>query len=239
VEEEQRRLRKSIYYPIGISLVLWCVKFFEWALESDFGSFGILPRSLEGTKGILLSGFIHGDYLHLVSNTIPLTLLGAIIIYFYAQNGFRIILMLYLFTGCLVWLFARPAYHIGASGLVYGMLSFLLFSGIFRRERQSMAISLIILILYGGSMFSGVLPGDPRISWESHLIGFGIGVFLAVIYRKSAVYSGREELKDHNESIDLAVDVDVNYSSTIPDRQPITFRYDYTEKNPHENNKAN
>ena len=225
------QLRRSVYYPIGLVLLLWLVKGLEWSLMMDFGSFGILPRTLDGAKGILLSGFIHGDFFHLISNTIPLVLLGGTIIYFYHNKSLRIILLLYLLTGGLVWLFARSAYHIGASGLVYGMLSFLLFGGFIRRDRQTLAISFTVLILYGGSMFGGLVPGDPRISWESHLIGFLVGVFGAIYYRNlpllfSLTKSETEYLPDTEESSNTS------YSTTIDnDEQSITFRYYYKEKN--------
>lgn len=229
MERDQRRLRRSIYYPIGLCLFLWFVKALEWMLAMDFGSLGILPRTLEGASGILLSGFIHGDVFHLMSNTIPLVLLGGAIIYFYDQLGFRIILLLYLATGVMVWVLARPAYHIGASGLVYGMLSFLLFSGLIRRDRQTLAISFTVLILYGGSMFSGLLPGDPRISWESHLIGFGVGLICAIYYRNASLIAVEKEDLDEQGQDNASVE---NYTTTFDDEdEPITFQYYYKEKN--------
>ena len=231
MDKEKARLRKSIYYPIGVSLLLWFIKTLEWVLAIDLGSFGILPRTLQGAGGILLSGFIHGGVFHLMSNTIPLVLLGGAIIYFYDQSGFRIILYLYLLTGCMVWLFARPAYHIGASGLVYGMLSFLLFSGLIRRDRQTLAISFAVLILYGGSIFSGLAPGDSRISWESHLIGFGLGILSAIYYRKTPLISIEKEPVTTNE-FDQNTNRHEAYTSTIDnDKQPFTFLYHYKEKN--------
>lgn len=229
MENEKARLRKSIYYPIGISILLWLIKALEWSLAMDFGSLGILPRTLQGTSGILLSGFIHGDVFHLMSNTIPLVLLAGTIIYFYDQKGFRIILFLYLLTGSMVWLFARPAYHIGASGLVYGMLSFLLFTGLIRRDRQTLAISFTVLILYGGSMFSGLVPGDPRISWESHLIGFGLGVLSAIYYRKTPLSIDKKNVDE--EDVIPSTSINDFYSSTSDNDKPsITFRYYYKEK---------
>ncbi len=228
MEEEKQRLRKSIYYPIGVSLFLWFIKALEWGLDLDLGLLGILPRTLQGTSGILLGGFIHGDIYHLMSNTIPLVLLGGAIIYFYDQKGFRIILLLYLLTGGMVWLLARPAYHIGASGLVYGMLSFLFFSGLIRRDRQTLAISFAVLVLYGGSMFTGLVPGDPRISWESHLIGFGIGMLSALYYRRTPLTTAQIV----EDEPDQSTTTDGFYSSSgDSDNQPLTYRYHYKEKN--------
>ena len=230
MESEKERLKKSVYYPIGMVMLLWLVKGSEWIFAQDFGAMGILPRTLKGTKGILLSGFVHGDVLHLMSNTIPLVLLGGTIIYFYYRKSFQIILVLYLLTSSLVWLFARPAYHIGASGLVYGMLSFLLFSGLIRRDRQTLAISLAVLILYGGSIFSGLVPGDFRISWESHLMGFVVGILSAVFYRKFPLPFTKVD-NQLDEIIPKEKALDELYSSTSAnDRQAVTFRYHYKEK---------
>lgn len=232
MESDQRRLRRSIYYPIGLCLFLWFIKAVEWMLAIDFGSLGILPRTLEGVSGILFSGFIHGDVFHLMSNTIPLVLLGGAIIYFYDRKGFRIILFLYLVTGLAVWVFARPAYHVGASGLVYGMLSFLLFRGLIRRDRQALAISFTVFILYGGSMFSGLMPEDSRISWESHLIGFVLGFFCAIFYRKGSLIA---VVKDDPDELDQTSALEENHSTTVDgNNEPITFRYSYKEKNSHD-----
>lgn len=230
MEKEQVRLKKSIYYPIGVCLVLWFVKAFEWLLDIDLGSLGILPRTLKGTGGILFGGFIHGDVFHLMSNTIPLVLLGGAIVYFFHQKSFHIITFLYLLTGFFVWIFARPAYHIGASGLVYGMLSFLFFSGLLRRDRQTLAISFAVFVLYGGSMFSGLVPGDPRISWESHLIGFILGLLTAIYLRKTPITSDdKSNLELHSEILNETENK--AYSTTIDNvNQPIVFQYYYKQK---------
>ncbi len=228
MESDKKRLRKSIYYPIGVSLFLWFIKALEWSLSEDFGSLGILPRTLEGAGGILFSGFVHGDVFHLMSNTIPLVLLGGAIIYFYDHKGYQIILLLYLLTGCLVWVFARPAYHIGASGLVYGMLSFLFFSGLIRRDRQTLAISFAVLVLYGGSMFGGLIPGDTSISWESHLIGFVLGLVCAIYFRKSSLATIDQTDPVLNEQTTTLGENDSTFADS--EKEPITFKYHYKEK---------
>jgi membrane associated rhomboid family serine protease len=230
MEKELQRLKKSIYYPIGMCLVLWFVKAFEWLMDVDLGAFGILPRTWKGTSGILFGGFLHGDVLHLMSNTIPLVLLGGAIVYFYHQKSFQIIAFLYLLTGLLVWIFARPAYHIGASGLVYGMLSFLFFGGLLRRDRQTLAISFAVLVLYGGSMFSGLVPGDPGVSWESHLIGFILGMLTAIYLRKVPVTSYDYPALDV-PVVQADESSEPSYSSTIDKGgQPIVFQYHYKQK---------
>jgi membrane associated rhomboid family serine protease len=123
----------------------------------------------------------HGDVYHLVSNTIPMLFLGAALFFFYPRIAGIVFFRAYFWTNILVWLFARPYNHIGASGIVYGLAFFLIFFGFFRRDIRSILISLITLILYG-SVFYGVLPGDPRISWESHLGGALVGVYSAITF---------------------------------------------------------
>jgi len=231
MESEKERLRKSVYYPIGMVTLLWLVKGLEWIFAQDFGVLGILPRTLTGTKGIILSGFVHGDVLHLMSNTIPLILLGGAIFYFYYRKSLQIILILYLLTGSLVWLFARSAYHIGASGLVYGMLSFLLLGGVIRKDRQTLAISLAVLVLYGGSMFSGIIPGDPRISWESHLMGFIVGALSAIFYRNSPLSTAVSDNLSKEQAPDENTLDEFCSTSATKDQQTVTFRYHYKENN--------
>jgi len=227
--EEKRRLRRSVYYPIALSLFLWLIKAIELLFSLDFTDFGILPRTLTGSKGILFSGFIHGDILHLMSNTVPLVLLGATILYFYDKLGPRILLGLYLSTGLVVWVFARPAYHIGASGLVYGMLSFLFVGGFIRRDRQSLAISLVILVLYGGSMFSGLFPAHPHVSWESHLIGFILGVIAAIYFRKISMKTENDKLQlEHEPQKDMMNNMD--YTIQEPKNSDTLFVYHYKQK---------
>jgi len=132
--------------------------------------------------GILTSPFIHANFNHLINNTVPFFFLLSAIFYFYQKVAWRVLFISYLFTGSLVWLMARASYHIGASGLVYSFASFLFFSGIVRRNINLLAISMLVIFLYG-SMVWGIFPYKPDMSWESHLIGMTTGALLSVIYR--------------------------------------------------------
>ena len=166
--------------PFRFVFLLWGVFFFQYLFYPlDLTGFGIVPRTVFGLIGILTAPLLHGDFVHLLSNTIPLLFLGSILFFFYASIGRLVFFRAYIWTNLLVWLFARPANHIGASGLVYGLAFFLIFYGLFRRDFISLAISVIIMILYGG-VFYGVLPTDPRISWESHLAGGLVGITTAI-----------------------------------------------------------
>lgn len=169
-------------------LLLWAVKIIETTYQIDLGYMGIKPLTLEGTVGIITGPLIHGDLFHLISNSFPLLILGVTFFYFYNKIAFPVFGLIYLMTGFWVWLTAREGYyHIGASGLVYGLLMFLLVSGFIRRDRATLAISFIILFLYGGTLFMGLVPGETHISWESHLMGAVAGALCAFYFRKSPI----------------------------------------------------
>jgi membrane associated rhomboid family serine protease len=178
------------------------------ALELDLRRLGILPRDLYGIFGIITAPFVHASFSHLISNTIPLIVLGWSIFFFYAKVSSRVFLVVYLITGFLVWLLAREVYHIGASGLVYALVSFLFFSGIFRKDNKSIAIALLVTFLYGGVVW-GVMPGQKGISWESHLFGAVAGLISAFAFRK---IDPPKKYEWENEEDDFNVDeLEVSY----------------------------
>ncbi len=167
--------------PFRLVFLMWAAFYLEILLGFPLSLFGILPRTFQGLIGILTAPLIHGDVLHLISNTIPMLFLGAVLFFFYGQIGGQVFFRAYFWTNILVWLFARPANHIGASGVVYAIAFFLIFFGFFRRDFMSIFISLVVIILYGG-VFYGVLPTDPRVSWESHFAGALVGVGSAITF---------------------------------------------------------
>jgi len=172
-----------IFIPLTFPLIMWIVYLITLALNLDLSRMGILPRDMIGIIGIISGPIVHANFSHLLSNTIPLLILGWTILFFYSKVSYKSFLVIYVLTGLFVWLFARQVYHIGASGIVYGFVSFLFFSGIFRRDNKSIAIALIVTFLYGGIVW-GVLPGQKGISWESHLFGGIAGIITAFIFRK-------------------------------------------------------
>lgn len=190
--QEARKLRNSIFFIFTFTLMLWLVKALELAVHIDFGFLGILPRTLSGTMGIVTAPLVHGDVLHLLSNTFPLLLLGISVFYFYDRIALEVFVWIYFMSGFWVWMAARDAYHIGASGIVYGLVSFLFFSGLFRRDVRSLSISLIVIFLYGG-MVQGLFPINERISWESHLLGALAGAFCAFFYRDTKIIYSQTE----------------------------------------------
>jgi membrane associated rhomboid family serine protease len=162
---------------------MWAVFYVEVTLDINLSYFGIIPRTFIGLIGIFTAPLIHGDIFHLISNTVPMLFLGSVLFFFYGRIGGQIFFRAYFWTNILVWLFARPANHIGASGVVYALAFFLIFFGLFRRDFISIFISVIVLLLYGG-IFYGVLPTDPRLSWESHFAGAFVGIASAITYGK-------------------------------------------------------
>ena len=176
-------LKNSIKLPLLLLASFWIIKLIEIGTGNNFGDYGIYPRTIEGLKGILFSPFLHGSFLHLISNTFPFFILGTTLIFFYPKIYVKVFIAIFLLTGFGVWLIARPAFHIGASGVIYGFAGFLIFSGIFKREFKSILISIAIVIFYGGLVW-GIFPGILGISWESHLVGALVGVLCAYIFRK-------------------------------------------------------
>jgi membrane associated rhomboid family serine protease len=180
----RRKLFLAIIIPGILVALMWLVKIFEVLFDINLTGYGIYPLMARGLPGIFLSPFIHAGFGHLFNNTLPLFLLGTALFYFYPEVAFRVLGWTYILTGLMVWLAGREAWHIGASGLVYGLASFLFFSGILRKHFRLIALSLLIVFLYG-SMVWGLFPGVYKnVSWESHMLGFFSGVLLAIRFRK-------------------------------------------------------
>ncbi|MEI8226383.1 MAG: rhomboid family intramembrane serine protease [Bacteroidota bacterium] len=193
----RKKLLLSIIIPGILIFLMWLVKIIEILFEIDFSGFGIYPLTARGLPGIIFSPFIHADINHLFNNSLPLFFLSVALFYFYSEVAMKVFTWTFFLTGLLVWIAGREAWHIGASGLVYGLASFLFFSGIIRRYFRLIALSLLIVFLYG-SMVWGIFPGIYKnVSWESHMLGFFSGVVLAVWYRKEGpqkpVYEWMEE----------------------------------------------
>ena len=183
---EKHKLFYSLFFPTVFLLVIWTVSLAEYMLGVRFVEYGLYPRSWEGLVGILTSPLIHADFNHLFANSVPLFVLGASLFYFYRSIALRVFILIWLFSNIWVWGMGREAYHIGASGLVYGLASFLFVSGLIRKEPRLMAISMFVAFLYG-SLIWGVFPElfpEKNISWEGHLMGMLAGVIFAIYFRK-------------------------------------------------------
>jgi membrane associated rhomboid family serine protease len=157
---------------------IWCV-FFVCLVWPRLESYGIVPRTLRGLIGIPLAPFLHASLAHLVSNTIPLAVL-LLLLAGSRANSWTIVVAIVLWTGVLLWLFGRPANHIGASGLIYGLAGFLVVSGVYERRLVPMIMAIVVVILYGGTLLFGIVPSwGSQVSWEGHLLGAVAGGSLA------------------------------------------------------------
>ena len=208
----------SIFYPTLFVLLLWGIKIFEIVTRTDLSGYGLYPRTLVGMQGILTAPLLHAGFpegneitfavfRHLFSNTLPLLILGTIIFFFYRPIAFQIFFWIYFMTGVWVWAAARPAYHIGASGIIYGFITFLFFSGVFRKDSRLLALSLFVVFLYGSTIW-GILPLQSGTSWESHLLGALAGLITAYHFRKEGPPPRTYDLgsDDENEQVDVSGD---------------------------------
>ena len=178
----RKHFTRAIFFPLFFVGILWVVHLYKITFLQGYGSMGIYPRTQFGLMGILTSPLAHGDFQHLISNSVPLLVTLFMLFFFYRRIAVLAFILIYLFTGVSVWLFARQVFHIGASGLVYGLIAFIFWIGVFRRNIKSIILSLIIVILYSGYIM-GVLPNQDGISWESHLAGGIVGIFVAYTLR--------------------------------------------------------
>jgi len=172
------------FIPFAFLLLIWSIHLLGLSLHIELAEWGVYPRSLNGLKGIIFSPLIHDsrNFDHIVNNSISFALLGGGLFYFYRPLALKVFIFSYLISGFWVWVAGREAYHIGASGMVYGIAAFLFLSGIIRRATRLMAVSLLVVFLYG-SMIWGIFPFIPDISWESHLSGLIAGIILSFLYR--------------------------------------------------------
>lgn len=180
---EKKRFRLALFTSAIILLIMWIVHLANLSLSYEFHNLGIFPRKGEGLIGILASPLIHGDWQHLIANSMSFIVLVTGVFFFYPKIAYKVFFISWLSVGLIVWVIARPSYHIGASGVIYAMAAFLFLSGVIRKNFRLMAISLIIVFLYG-SMVWGIFPQEDNVSWESHFAGVVSGFALAYVYRR-------------------------------------------------------
>lgn len=188
-ERSSNSFLESLIFPLIFVAVMWLIAIVERLFGLEWYWMGVLPRTFEGLKGIFLMPLIHGGFGHLISNSVPFLVAGSLMMYFYKNVAFQAFAWMYVLTGAMVWGFARNfedgsiIYHIGASGVVYAMVAFIFFSGVFVRNRVSIVLSLVMIFMYSG-MIQGILPNQEGISWEGHLFGGMVGTGVAFLLRK-------------------------------------------------------
>jgi membrane associated rhomboid family serine protease len=177
-------------WPLYFVVTIWLVYTLEIIFPDNFSHYGILPRTISGLKGIFFSPFLHGDIHHLFNNSIPLFFLIAALRFFYRNQSLQVLFLGIVLSGLGTWLIGRESYHIGASGLIYVLVSFIFFKGIKSKYYRLVALSLAIVIVYGGMIwyvFPSPNVSEQNISWEGHLSGFVVGYLLA-FYTKTDEY---------------------------------------------------
>lgn len=201
--DDIRQLKSTAWLPIVLGMVLIAIHLLQVNLDHNWYRWGIFPKEFFGLRGIVVAPFIHGSWSHLLSNIFPLMISGWMILVFYPKIAGKVLFFSYLLTGFLVWLIARPVFHIGASGVVYAWVAFILWTGIFKKNRRSIALAGIILALFGGMWATDIAPKDG-VSWESHVLGAMSGVFFAYFYKEVV------ELDEQDEKIVFS-DTDKEY----------------------------
>jgi len=185
LERRLRRDRANFRLALGLALAFVALIVglqFLAALGDGPVELGVRPRTAIGLLGILFAPLLHADFAHVFSNAVPLVVIGTALLYLYPQSARAVLPAVYFGPGAAVWLAGRDSMHLGASGLVYGMFAYVLAAGLLRRDRRALAAALMVVLLYG-TLVWGVLPIQPRMSWETHLAAAVIGLALAFALR--------------------------------------------------------
>jgi len=197
-EMEKRIFFHSLIFPSVLVFIFWIVEIIEQTTGLSFVRLGVYPLHLKGLPGILFSPFIHSDFKHLISNSVPFFILMFTLIYFYRRISYRIFFQLFFLSGICVWFSGREAWHIGASGVVYAMAAFHFVSGIIRNDTRLLTLSVTVVFLYGGMVW-GMFPINPDVSWEGHLWGAISGIALAWRYRKYIIRRDKFDWEEEEE----------------------------------------
>ncbi len=182
-QRARANFRLAVKLALGFVALIWFIQLLNWALDLGVEDFGVRPRELAGLPGILFAPLMHSGFAHLIANSLPLLIVGTAMLYLYPSAALLVLPAVYLGPGVAVWVFARGGVHVGASGLIYGLVSYIFVAGMIRRDRRAIAASLLVSFLYGASVW-GVLPIEPGVSWETHLAAAVLGLALALALRR-------------------------------------------------------
>jgi membrane associated rhomboid family serine protease len=181
-EQARDSFRLAVKIALGFVALIWFIQLLNYGLDLDLERFGVRPRVMAGLLGILLAPMLHSGFGHLIANSPPLLVLGTVMLHLYPRSAVSVLPAVYLGPGIAVWLFGRASVHVGASGLVYGLVSYIFVAGLIRRDRRAIAACLLVCFMYG-SLVWGVLPLERAVSWETHLAAALIGVLMAIMLR--------------------------------------------------------
>lgn len=182
--KQNKRLSQSILYSVFAITILWCIKSAEILFAWNLSFMGLVPLDGAGVLGILTAPLVHGSLEHIFNNTFAILILASFLYYGYPKSWWKVLSLVWVLSGIGVWLFARQATHIGASGITHGLFFFLFVASIFRRDKSSVAIMMIAFLLYGG-MTMTIFPRESGISFEYHFFGAVAGVIAALLWRDS------------------------------------------------------
>ncbi|MDE1959992.1 MAG: rhomboid family intramembrane serine protease [Xanthomonadaceae bacterium] len=183
IHRDRRRVFWAVVGAMGLVAGIWLAWLGAWLLGWDMDDLGIRPRDAHGLIGILTAPFVHASFAHLMSNTLPMGLLAALALYAYPRATRLALPFIWIVSGIGVWLWARPSIHVGISGIAHGLMFYLFFMGLLRRDRLGIAIALTVFFLYGGMVMT-VLPRDPQVSFEYHFIGALAGAIAAFVWHQ-------------------------------------------------------
>jgi membrane associated rhomboid family serine protease len=182
----QHTIQQEIKGVIAFVATIWTVFVLDWVLPVDLNSFGLVPRMLTGLVGIPTMPFLHLNLEHIVSNTLPIFVL-LILLAGSKAKSWQVVIATVVLGGGLLWLFGRPATHVGASALIFGLAAFLMVSGVLEGRLVPLVISLVVAIFYGGSLFSGIIPRlGSHVSWDGHLCGAIAGGIIAFVLTRNS-----------------------------------------------------
>ncbi|TWO31651.1 rhomboid family intramembrane serine protease [Seonamhaeicola sediminis] len=226
-----------IAYPVFLVLIIWSVLSFEVRFNVNFNEYGIYPLTLKGLRGVFLSPFIHSGIEHLYHNTLPLLVLTMALFYFYRHIAWKVILWGIVVSGFLTWCIGRPSYHIGASGLIYVLVSFTFFKGVLAKHYRLIALSLLVVFLYG-SMVWYVMPIKDGVSWEGHLSGLITGLTFAFLFKRQIAKPKKfeweqEYYKEEDDPFLKHFDENGNFIENIElkeEKNDIKINYTYKKK---------
>lgn len=232
----ERKIRfLALFAPLTILGLMWAVFLFDYYLDLNLYRFGVFPLKAEGLVGVIASPFLHNtnDFAHIINNSFPTLILGWLLFYHYRTIATKSFVLIYLLSGISLWILGRESYHIGMSGVIYGLTSFLVFSGFYRKNMRVAAVSLFVIFLYG-SMVWGIFPLREQVSWEAHALGLFSGIITSVVFRSSGPQPSKLRYEIEEE---LGIEPDHDLWKGEPQDPPkqesrIIINYEMVPKNP-------